>query len=489
MRNRNDRFRPFEAEKKIPRNTFLWLSLAAAMVLVARGATASKPQAAPPPSGAIVITGVNVIDVEKGIALGPRTVSVVDGRIEKIQVQAETALPGPARRIDGRGLYLVPGLVDSHVHFFDAPVFGRLTLAHGVLLVRDMGMPNEYVLPLRDGLNRGETVGPEMVAAGAILDGNPPIIGLISLGLKTPEEGRAAVRAQAKAGANMIKVYSGLDKDVFLAIVDEAKKQGLKAVGHVPESISIEDAAAAGLRSSEHFFGFEKAIANLLGQPFRRLPGMGGDAGYFERLEEVKTEELRKAYQRLSASGLTVCPTIVTFKTQTHVSALLAGEFPGSEYVSGRVREMWKQLWSQQSDLPDFIWRKWAAMVKGLNEAGVPLMVGTDLMLPGIIPGSSVHEEMAIWQEAGIPPADVLRGATIVPARFMGLDDRLGSIAEGKAASMVLVRANPLEDVKNLRQIESVFLRGRYFSRDDLNQLLREAKELAQEKPGRTADQ
>ena len=118
-------------------------------------------------------------------------------------------------------------------------------------------------------------------------------------------------------------------------------------------------------------------------------------------------------------------------------------------------------------------------MVSGMNKAGVPLMVGTDLMVPGIIPGYSVHEEMAIWQEAGIPPADVLRSATLVPAQFMGLGDRLGSISEGKTASMVLVRANPLEDIRNAQQIESVFLRGQYFSRKDLDRLLAEAKDLA----------
>jgi imidazolonepropionase-like amidohydrolase len=119
-------------------------------------------------------------------------------------------------------------------------------------------------------------------------------------------------------------------------------------------------------------------------------------------------------------------------------------------------------------------------MVKGMNQAGIPLMVGTDLMIPGIIPGYSVHEEMTIWQEAGIPAADVLRSATIVPAEFMGLGDRLGSISEGKAASMVLLRADPLEDIHNAEQIEAVFLRGQYFSREDLDQLLVEAKDLAQ---------
>jgi len=142
---------------------------------------------------------------------------------------------------------------------------------------------------------------------------------------------------------------------------------------------------------------------------------------------------------------------------------------------------MWKTQWAGQTEIPDAIWQSWAQMVRQMNEAGIPMMTGTDLMCPGLVPGYSVHEEMEIWQEAGIPPADILRSATLVPAQFMGLGDRLGSIAVGKTASMVLVRANPLEDIRNAQQIESVFLRGRYFSREDLDQLLDEAKELAQQ--------
>ncbi len=117
--------------------------------------------------------------------------------------------------------------------------------------------------------------------------------------------------------------------------------------------------------------------------------------------------------------------------------------------------------------------------MRALHDAGVPLMVGTDLSTPGSVPGFSVHDEMALWQDAGIPAADVLRGATLVPARFMGKDGRLGTIAAGKAASLVLVRANPLENIRNAAQVETVFLRGRYFSRADLDRLLKEARDAA----------
>ena len=458
------------------------LSLCAATLPMACGATAPSVTVTPPPASTYVITDVNIVDVERGIVLPRRIVTIVSDRIDKIDAQPGSGVPESAKAIDGRGLYLIPGLVDAHVHYFDAPIFGRLTIANGVLLVRDMGMPNDYILKLRDSLNRGETLGPEMIATGAILDGDPPLIPPISLGIKTPEEGRAAVREQAKAGVNMIKVYSGLDKEVFQAIAGEAQKQGLKVVGHVPDSIYVEEAAAAGLQSSEHFFGFDKVTGRLLGEPVKfQYVGMGSDAGYFQRLSEVNPERLRSTCLRLKASGLTVCPTVVAFKIGTKMSAIRAGDFAGSEYISGCVRDMWKLLWAQQNDVPDFIWRRWVSMVKELNEAGVSLMVGTDLMLPGIVPGYSVHEEMGIWQDAGLPAADVLRSATLVPARFMGLDHRLGAIAEGKTASIVLVRGNPLQDIRRVQQIEGVFLRGRYFSRDDLSRLLHEAKELAQD--------
>lgn len=428
------------------------------------------------------ITDITIVDVKKGTTVQGQTVVVVGGRIDQIGAQGKIRIPQGATIIDGQGLYLMPGLVDAHVHYFDAPVFGRLMIANGILLVRDMGMPNEYVLPLRDKLNRGEMLGPELITTGAILDGDPPIIPSISVGIKTPEEGRAEVRKQAAAGVDMIKTYSRLDKDIFLAILDEAKKQHLKVVTHLPESVYIEDAATAGLGSSEHFNGFEKVIAKLLGEPVNlTFKGQAFDAGYFQRLDEVNPQELQKVYERIRASGVTLCPTVVTFKTLTNIDEYWMGNFPRSEYISPGVTDLWKSLWTQQGNLPDFIWQNWMRMVVDLNKTDVPLMIGTDLMLPGIIPGYSAHEEMVIWQEAGIPPADILRSATLVPVQFMGLDKRLGGISEGKTASMVLVRANPLEDIRNAQQIESVFLRGRYFSREDLDQLLLEARELAQQ--------
>jgi len=431
------------------------------------------------------VTHVAVVDVENGIVRLDQTVIVTGDRIHTIASGVDLSVLQDSRCIDGRGLYLMPSLVDAHVHNFDPPVFGRMFIANGVLLVRDLGHPNEEVLPLRQALNEGTMLGPEMAVSGWVLDGDPPLVPPVSLGIKTPEEGRDAVRRQAAAGVDQIKVYSRLEKDVYLAIVDEAHKQGLKPVGHVPESIYIEEAAAAGQKSAEHLFGFEKVIGKLLGEPITlRTGGIGMDAPYWLRLPEVNHEELLQALYRIRDSGMAVCPTVIVFKAGSHLQEIQARQYPRLEYISPKMWEIWNLLAApnqESTDMSARIWPHMQAFVAELHEAGLTLMVGTDTTFPGVIPGYAVHEEMALWQEAGIPPADILRSATSVPARFIGWDERLGTIAEGKVASMVLVRANPLEDIRNASKIEGVFLRGRYLDRSDLDLLLEEATGLAQD--------
>ncbi len=468
---------------------FTWIFSIAFMVcisLVIGCNSTDKPtppaQAASPTGGNYAITDVTVIAVQNGTATPGQTVIIVGDRIDKIGSYGQLSIPQDVEVIDGHGLFLMPGLVDAHVHYNDAAVFGRVMIANGVLLVRDMGMPNEVILKLRDELNQGATFGPEMLASGSMLDADPPMIPMIAIGVNTAKAGRAAVRSQEKAGVDMIKVYTGLDKEVFLAIVDEAHKSGLQVVGHVPDSIYIEDAAAAGLDSMEHWWGFDKAIAKMLGESTNSVPPVivpGPDS--LRYLGEIDPQVRQNFYQRLKATGAVLDPTIVVLKDMPAVDTVEPSALPNGEYISKYLLSSWKSQWAGQTGFPDNGFRKWAQMVMEMNEAGIPMMVGTDLAVPGIIPGFSVHEEMQIWQEAGIPPADVLRSATYVPAQFMGLGDRLGSISPGKTASMVMVRGNPLEDIRNAQEIEAVFLRGEYFSLSDLDQLLSEAKELARQ--------
>jgi len=452
-------------------------------------ACARPPASSPPASSSqeavkpsMVITHVTIVDVKMGSTLPDQTVLIGGERILAIMPGAE-ALPAEGTRIDGSGKFLIPGLADSHVHYVDPPGFGRLLLANGVTLVRDMGMPTEQAMSLRDALDKGDLLGPEMVTTGSILDGDPPLIPIISLGLKTPDEGREAVRSQAKAGVDQIKVYSGLEREIFLAIVDEAKKQGLKAVGHVPEAVAIEEAAKVGVSSSEHLFGFEKIIGRLLGEPVQlKRGGMGPQAYFWLRLGEVDPVELKNALAPILATGMAICPTTIVFRTGQYLNEVYAGRYPLLEYASGKLQELWVGLWPPGSQDPvelGQLWPKMGAFVKILSDEGFPLLVGTDLSFPGLIPGFSLHEEMALWQEMGVPAATILKSATIAPATFLGLDQKLGTVEVGKEASLVLLRANPLTDIKNAQQIEGLFQRGRYYSRADLDRFLEEAKQLA----------
>ena len=208
--------------------------------------------------------------------------------------------------------------------------------------------------------------------------------------------------------------------------------------------------------------------------------GMGTYVEYFRRKDEVDSAELQTALHRIRDYGLAVCPTLVVMKHGAHLKEIMAGDCPNLEYVSSMIWDIWKSMWNPDqagTDMAGKVGLHMQAFVADLHRAQVPLMVGTDLLFPGIIAGFSLHEEMLLWQEAGIPAADVLRSATILPARFVDRDSRLGTVAEGKTASLVLTRANPLEDIRNANRIEGVFLRGRYFNRTDLDRLLQEVKE------------
>lgn len=228
---------------------------------------------------------------------------------------------------------------------------------------------------------------------------------------------------------------------MFYAIVDECKKYNIKAVGHVPEVVYIEDAAKAGLKSSEHLFGFGNVIAKALNEPIKlKGGGMGADQDYFVRYSEINRERLHLELKKISSYGMAVCPTMVDWKCGTNFNEIFNRNYPMLEYISPMVWSIW-QMWKPQKGKVVFfrqLYPNYLNFLKDLYDTKFTLLIGTDLLFAGVIPGYSVHEEMAIWQEAGIPPIDILRSATITPARFIGVDKSLGTIEEGKKASFVL---------------------------------------------------
>jgi len=446
-------------------------------ILVAAFALAPALLQAAPPGYAI--RNVTVIDVEAGKAIPNQTVLIANGKIARVGPDANVQSPADYRVIPGDGLFLMPGLFDAHVHYVNPETYGRLFIANGVTFVRDMAGFTAAILETRDQLNTGKLLGPEMIATGAICDGSPPVWPFSEV-CDSPDQGRAAVNKLADAGVNQIKVYSMLKHDVYLAILDEAKKRGLKPVGHVPESVTLEDAMKAGQASCEHLTGFGSAVGRLAGSAVTASQPMHSHIEGFKAwrlLPKVDRAKLDALLKLARESGMVQCPTLVVFQGMSRMSDPKAKKDRRMQYVSPSMSKFWEA--GKYGDFGKYAGQGMPymkQMIAELHRAGVPLICGTDLANPYVFAGSSLHDEMALFQDAGIPAADVLKSATIVPAQFFGVADRLGSIKDGKDASLVLVRANPLADVSNAKQIDAVFHRGKYYDRARLNKLLREAR-------------
>lgn len=456
------------------------LMVVLAAVLVVLTQAAGQPQGEKAPElkpDDLVIEGVTVIDVERGVAVPGQWVVVNGERITGV-FDGLPAMKAAKRRIDGRGQFLIPGLIDSHVHYVDRETYGRLFIANGVTLVRDMASETDSIIALREQLRSGEVLGPRMMCTGAIIDGKPPIWPF-SYPCETPEEAREAVRALKKAGVDMVKVYSLLKPEVYRAACEEAQVQGLRAVGHVPESVTLAGALEAGQYTNEHLMGFPALIAGMLPEAERPTErGLFKNSAVWAKYSMIDPAKLRVELEKLRP--MAQCPTIVVMQGIGSIATGEGPKDPRNESVSAAMTAFWSgeryQGWSASipKQLPGLF-----GMTKALYDAGVPLLVGTDLANPYVFAGSSMHDEMKNFATAGIPSADTLRSATVTPAKWFGLDKDYGTIAPGKMASMVLLSANPLDDIANTTKIHGVMLAGQYFDRAALDGLLAEAKAAA----------
>ena len=223
----------------------------------------------------------------------------------------------------------------------------------------------------------------------------------------------------------------------------------------------------------EHLTGFERAVGELAGwEP----PDTGPWAWFsaWTEYDKIPPDDLRVLFERLKVSGMVQCPTLVVMKSIGRAAEPdEVKQDPKMAYVPTSLRAFWSSpQYEAMGDRARETLPFMQSMVGDLHRAGITLLVGTDLANPYVFAGFAVHEEMAMFRQAGISNLDVLRAATIVPAEFCGVSDDLGTVAEGKIASMVLVDGNPLDDIANAARVRGVFLRGRHFDRDALDALL-----------------
>lgn len=417
-----------------------------------------------------------VIDLARGERVPDQTVVVVGARVAAVGPSAgprRLRPPAGARVVDGRGGYLIPGLWDMHVHVLgrgrEATLF-PLLLAHGVTGVRNMhaAVPLDSAVRVRAAVAAGQVLGPRLVLSGPLVDGPTPWAHAGALVVATPEAARRAVDSLADEGADFIKVYDALAPAAYLAVTVEAARRGLAVAGHIPRRVRPEQAAAAGQRSVEHLYGLVPACG---GGP----PGAG--AG---RAAAPDSGRCRAVVDAFGRHGTYQTPTLALHRAQADPAAVLA-DAARMTLVAPATRERWRGLFAA-TIRSDSARRRLTAdgrarlgAVGALHRAGVPILAGTDVGNPLLVPGASLHDELALLVEAGLTPLAALRAATLEPARYLRATDSLGSVSAGALADLVLLDADPLVDIGNARRMRAVIANGRLLDRPALQALRTDA--------------
>jgi len=462
------------------------------VAVIALDPVASASREAVQTSGAahaLVIAHVTVIDVVTGKTLPDMNVVVEGQRIEQAGPARQVKIPKGAQVVDGAGKFLIPGLWDMHVHVFfgEAAPAGRditvpLFVANGITGVRDMGSSPDEVLQARADIAAGRLLGPRMIVAGPMLDG-PKTQFPASIAITTPEDGRRAVDMLVARGVDFIKIQSHVPREAYFAIVEECKKKNIVFVGHVPDAIRGSEASNAGQKSFEHLIGIFEGSSTAEDELLKGPKGPGKFLDTYDAQKEAALIAL------LAKNQTWQCPTLFWERGQWLVDAIDITKDPDAKYVPALWRDqLWprftKSIIKEMDTDPLPVREKFVTheldIVRKLNDAGVPLLAGTDTPAGiDVIPGFSLHLELIRLEQAGLTPLQALQTATINPARFLDKTADFGTVEKGKIADLVLLAANPLDGIHFTQSIAGVVLNGRYLSRQDLDAMLKSVQETA----------
>lgn len=431
------------------------------------------PIVAQGPSTAFV--GVTVVPMDRERLIEDQTVVVRDGRIVEMGRTVDVTVPDGAARIDARGKFLMPGLSDMHGHLppgdgtNDDAVsqFLRLYLANGVTMVRGMlGAPNNIVV--RDKIARGELIGPRIFAA------SPPVH---QKAAPTPEAGVKAVEDAKAAGFDLIKVSEGLSPETYAAIVETARRLDIKVAGHVTATVGLTRALAAKQSSIEHLDGYLQALVPA-DAPVEPPPGQVVVGPVLAHVDVSRMPALAAATRE---AGVWNTPTLALFEIVVSMDApetFLA--WPEMQYVSPNLRATFAKQKAGTAGIPApaadrarYVELR-RQMTKALSDAGAGLLVGPDTPQMFLVPGFATHREIASFAAAGLSPFEALRAATSSPASYFDRAAETGTVEPGKRADLLLLDANPLQDVANARKISGVMANGRWIPRGELDRMLDE---------------
>jgi imidazolonepropionase-like amidohydrolase len=418
------------------------------------------------PRGPLVFKNAMVLDAERARMVARTTVVITGNRITAVGPDGSVPEPAGATVIDATGKSLLPGLWDMHVHVGDDD--GLFHLAAGVTTVRDLANDTDELLARRKKFDAGTLLGPRLILGG-FMDGPGPFAGPTKVLVSTTEEARAAVDKYASLGYEQIKVYSSIKPELVPAIVEAAHAKGMRVSGHIPAHMTAEQAVRAGFDEIQHA---NMLFLNFLGDTLdTRTPLRFTAVGQHGALLDLGADSVQRFVRLLKERNVLLDPTLNVFENlfvarkgvvdPGYVAVadrlppqvrrgLLSGGLPVDESTDRRYRESFANM---------------LRLVKMMHDAGIMIVPGTDAFA-----GFALHRELELYVEAGIPAAEVLRIATLVPARVTKRDKELGSIVPGKLADLVLVEGNPAERISDIRRSTLVVKDGVMYVPDELYQ-------------------
>ena len=399
----------------------------------------------------LAITHVDIVPMDRERLLADQTVLIVEDHIAEIGPADKIQVPKTAAVVDGTGKYLLPGLADMHVHATDE-IMLPIYLDNGITTVVNMN-GNPSVLALRDKIRKGLVMGPVVYTTGPLLAGEG-VMWRNKVVVKTPEDARRAVKEQMQAGYDFLKIYEGLSKENYSEIAKTAHALGGRMIGHIPDDVGLEGVLRAHQEAVHH---------------------VGGVIwGFF--WPDLDVAHIPDAVKKMREAHAYFCPTFGIYKTfakqVSDQQSLLAR--PEMAYISPETLAWWKQATPKVDTTYNLFVYFGRRLIRAMEDGGVPILTGTDNTNPFVVPGFSIHDELAALVDAGLSPYEAISGATRLSSDFLRNDG--GTILVGKRADLLLLERNPLDDVANLRTLQGIVLRGRWISKQDLDAKLIQVK-------------
>jgi hypothetical protein len=423
--------------------------------------------ATPPISTSVAITNVSVFDSVNRQMLPPQSVVIEGDRIQAIG--PSVAVPQGALVVNGQGQFLIPGLIDAHVHLVHLSdrthVMGEeflpMFLGAGVTSVRSTGDTVEAEKRISRYSDQHPEICPHVFMASPLIDGDPPFHKDVGLAVTKTDQVPKLVEEMQQAGVTTLKMYVGTSREIGQLVIAEGHRRGLVVTGHLGR-YAAQDAVADGIDCLEHIWGIIDFIV---------------PRGQTRANVDLNNPRALQLIAAVKQHNTAVDPTLVVFRDM-----VILGDQP--EYIGHpdnakppeRMREGWQHLLKERQFIPETVnlrreeFRKYQELTGVLYRAGITLLAGTDAPEPFVCPGFSLHQELELLVESGLPPGAALNCATINNAHILKQDKNLGSIEAGKLADLVLLRLDPIKDIHNTRSISKVIRAGRVLDPEEILQ-------------------